>query len=74
MKAQVAENVFENVRENIGAERSLRDGHLGPRPIPQMHESTPTTSAIGTSREWCAVLKRASQVAATEATICLQGE
>src|SRR4030095_4802600 len=74
MKAQVADNVFESVRENISAELSMRDGHLGPRSIPQMHESMPTTSAIGTSREWCAVLKRASQVAATEATICLQGE
>jgi transcriptional regulator with PAS, ATPase and Fis domain len=39
-----------------------------------MHESVSATSAIGTSRQWCAVLKRATQVAATEATICLQGE
>jgi transcriptional regulator with PAS, ATPase and Fis domain len=74
MKAQVAENVFESVRQNLGAERSMRDRHPGPPPMPQMHQSMPTTSAIGTGREWCAVLKLANQVAATEATICLQGE
>src|SRR5262249_15356263 len=38
----------------------------------QMPASVP--HMIGTSPEWCAVLKRASKVALTEATTCLQGE
>jgi Nif-specific regulatory protein len=34
----------------------------------------PSDTPVGTSSHWLAVLKRASQVAATETTTCLQGE
>jgi transcriptional regulator with PAS, ATPase and Fis domain len=64
MEAQVAHNVLDRVPERIRMESTLRDGHVGSRPVP----------LIGNSPPWLAVLKRASQVAATEATTCLQGE
>jgi len=68
MEPQTADNAVNRVRENVLG--TLRDG---PRPSPQMPASVPSM-VIGTSPEWCAVLKRASKVAATEATTCLQGE
>jgi transcriptional regulator with PAS, ATPase and Fis domain len=45
-------------------------------PIPRgaLEPSLSLGTMIGTSPQWRAVLKRASQVAATEATTCLQGE
>jgi transcriptional regulator with PAS, ATPase and Fis domain len=42
--------------------------------IPHTPESASARMVIGTSAEWRAVLKRASQVASTEATVCLEGE
>jgi two-component system response regulator FlrC len=64
MEAQVTHNVLDGVRERVRMEPTLRDGHIGSRPVP----------FIGNSPQWLAVLKRAGQVAATEATTCLQGE
>jgi hypothetical protein len=46
----------------------MRHGPLGSRSIPQTHESVPAGTLIGTSPQWRAVLKRASQAASTEAT------
>ena len=74
MEAHVADNVLDSVREYVRAEPIMRDGHLGLRPVPQTHESAPPGTLIGTSPQWRGVLKQASQVAATEATTCLQGE
>jgi two-component system response regulator AtoC len=74
MEAHVADNVLDSVREYVRAEPIMRDGHLGLRPVPQTHESVPPGTLIGTSPPWRGVLKQASQVAATEATTCLQGE
>ncbi|PWT81564.1 MAG: hypothetical protein C5B57_10225 [Blastocatellia bacterium] len=74
MEAHVAHNILDSVREDVRVEPTMRDGQLGSWPIPQTHESMPTGTLIGTSPQWRAVLKRASQVAATEATTCLQGE
>jgi len=65
MEADVTHNVLDRVRD---------DAHRGSRPIPQTHESVPPAMLIGASPQWRAVLKRARQVAATEATTCLQGE
>src|SRR5262249_16834731 len=68
MEAHVANTVLECLREDV-LRPAMRDGS---RFIQQTHE--PPGVLIGTSPQWCAVLKRASQVAATEATTCLQGE
>jgi transcriptional regulator with PAS, ATPase and Fis domain len=65
MHAHVA-HTLDQVRENVR--------HLGSRSLPQSQESQPTGTLIGTSPQWRAVLKQASQVAVTEATTCLQGE
>ena len=74
MGAHLAHNVPDRVREDVRAEPPMRDGHLGLQSIPQMNQSMPTATAIGASLQWHAVLKLANQVAATEATTCLQGE
>ena len=74
MQANVAHAVFDRFPPGVRAEQSVRDRCLGPPPIPQMHEPAPTCRAIGSSPQWRAVLKRASQVAPTEATTCLHGE
>src|SRR4030095_11864983 len=44
------------------------------RPIPSIDDGRHLDAPIGTSRAWRDVIKRATQVAATEATTCLQGE
>src|SRR6185503_17913384 len=73
MEAQFAHNVLDRVREDAHAETNMRDGRPGAWPIRQKQASADVTP-IGTSPLWRAVLKRASQVAATEATTCLLGE
>ena len=74
MEAQFAHNVLDRVHENTPAETIMRDGRPGGWPIRQKHESAAEVTPIGTSPLWRAVLKQASQVAATEATTCLHGE
>src|SRR5262245_60805069 len=74
MGAQVAHNVIDSFHGYVPVEPTLPDRYLGPRPLAQMYESAATDKAIGTSPQWRAVLKRASQVAATDTTTCLQGE
>ena len=44
------------------------------RPIPSSHDGRHIDAPIGTSQAWREVISRATQVAATEATTCLQGE
>jgi transcriptional regulator with PAS, ATPase and Fis domain len=44
------------------------------RPISSIVDGRHVDAAIGTSRAWREVITRATQVAATEATTCLQGE
>jgi transcriptional regulator with PAS, ATPase and Fis domain len=44
------------------------------RPIPSMHDGRHLDDPLGTSRAWREVIRRATQVAATDATTCLQGE
>ena len=73
MEAQFAHDVLTRVREDAHSEPIIRDGRLGKRSILQTHAATEVTP-IGSSPRWRAVLKLASQVAATEATTCLQGE
>src|SRR5262245_42740778 len=73
MEAHVA-HIFDRVRDFVPSESLTHGGRFGPRSIPQAAEPVPAGTLIGTSPAWRAVLKRASQVAATEATICLQGE
>src|SRR5215813_5224317 len=69
MDAYVVNAVAESVCEG-SPEPSMR----GARSVSKMPESVPTGMLIGASPQWRAVLKRASQVAETEATTCLQGE
>ena len=70
MDACVVNAVAESVREG-SPQPFMRDGA---RSVSRMPESVPTGMLIGASPQWRAVLKRASQVAETEATTCLQGE
>jgi transcriptional regulator with PAS, ATPase and Fis domain len=52
----------------------IHESNLRPLAIPQAPEPASARTAIGSSAEWRTVLKRASRVASTEATVCLQGE
>src|SRR5262249_46034130 len=74
MEAHFPHNGLDRVREHGRVEPILCDGHLGSPPVPRTHQSLPTGTLIGNSPQWLAVLKRAGQVAVTEATTCLQGE
>jgi transcriptional regulator with PAS, ATPase and Fis domain len=73
MEAQFASDVLDRVREDAHSETIMRDGRPGAWPILQKHAAAEVTP-IGSSPRWRAVLKLASQVAATEATTCLLGE
>jgi transcriptional regulator with PAS, ATPase and Fis domain len=44
------------------------------RPISSIEDRRHVDAPVGTSTAWCEVIRRATQVAATEATTCLQGE
>ena len=66
MDANASHSIRDNVRDYAPTETILRGGHLRPS---ETHESGPRTVS-GTSPLWRAALKRASQVAATEATTC----
>jgi transcriptional regulator with PAS, ATPase and Fis domain len=74
MAAQFAHNVLDGVREDAHADTILRDGRPGARPLLQQHGAAVEVTPIGNSPQWRGVLKRASQVAATDATTCLLGE
>ncbi|MDB4890525.1 MAG: hypothetical protein JWL61_2380 [Gemmatimonadetes bacterium] len=74
MESNVAHCALDDAREFVRAESPTRIGHAGTRPVPQRYEAAHTRLAIGVSPQWRAVLKQASQVAATEATTCLRGE
>jgi transcriptional regulator with PAS, ATPase and Fis domain len=54
---------------------AMLPGHTtGHRPIPSSHEGRDLDAPVGISDAWHEVIRRATQVAATEATTCLQGE
>jgi transcriptional regulator with PAS, ATPase and Fis domain len=74
MEAHAAHNILDRVHENIQGEPAMREGFPGSRSIPQTNESVSTGTVIGISSQGRTVLKLATQVAATEATTCLQGE
>ena len=74
MEANVAYNVLDDIRGDVRVEPAKRDGHLGSRPTAPLHEAPGPGSPIGASPVWCAALKLARQVAATQTTTCLQGE
>jgi len=44
------------------------------RPIPSLHDARRVDAPVGISDAWREVIRRATQVAASEATTCLQGE
>ena len=74
MEAQFAYDVLDRVREDAHSESIMRDGPPGAWPIPQTPAAAAEVTPTGSSPRWRAVLKLASQVAATEATTCLLGE
>jgi transcriptional regulator with PAS, ATPase and Fis domain len=74
MEPNVAHCALDDARAYVRAESPTRSGHTGTRPVPQTYEAAHTRCSIGASPQWRAVLKQASQVAATEATTCLRGE
>src|SRR5262245_49286036 len=61
-------------QDDVRPAPNARSGHWGSEPIAPAFESGSSDSLIGTSSAWCAVVKRARRVAATDATTCLQGE
>src|SRR5262245_27644527 len=44
------------------------------RPVASIDDGRQVDFPIGSSPAWCEVIRRATHVAATEATTCLQGE
>ncbi len=52
----------------------LSDQPTHRRPIPSIDAGPDSEVPTGTSQAWRHVIRRATQVAATEATTCLQGE
>jgi transcriptional regulator with PAS, ATPase and Fis domain len=73
MECNVARAV-DSSADYLRAEALTDGGQLRPRFMSPAHDPIPADTLIGASPEWRAVLKLASQVAATEATTCLQGE
>src|SRR5580704_16787921 len=67
-------HVLSAVSDYVRTEPIRGSGHLGARPLSLTRESSPVRTPIGTSPQWAAVLKRASQVATTQTTTCLHGE
>jgi two-component system response regulator FlrC len=74
MESDVAHNVFNCVPDYPQLEPFTVAGELEVRPIPPTQQSSLRDGLIGTSPKWRTLLKRASQVAVTEVTTCLQGE
>jgi transcriptional regulator with PAS, ATPase and Fis domain len=74
MEAQLAHDVLDRVREDAHSETIMRAGWPGASPILQKHAGAAEVTPLGSSPRWRTVLKLASQVAATEATTCVQGE
>ena len=66
MEAQFAHHVLARVREDAHSETNMREGYPEARRFLQTHAAAEATP-IGSSPRWRAVLKLASQVAATEA-------
>jgi Nif-specific regulatory protein len=54
--------------------RRVTTGSGAGQPIPSIHDGRHLDDPVGMSKAWREVLRRATQVAATEATTCLQGE
>jgi transcriptional regulator with PAS, ATPase and Fis domain len=73
MECNVA-RVVDRLPDYLRAEPIADGGQLRARGMSQAHDPIPTRTVVGASPQWCAVLKRARQVASTETTTCLQGE
>src|SRR5262249_28279262 len=75
MNALHARNNVVDGRHHAAWTPSIMSGHATNRhPIASIGDDRLSDAPIGASRAWRDVLKRASQVAPTEATTCLQGE
>ena len=73
MEANVA-RVVDSFPDCLRAEPITDGGQLRARFMSRAHDPIPASPLIGASPQWCAVLKRAGQVASTDTTTCLQGE
>jgi hypothetical protein len=74
MEAHFAHNALDRVRDDVQAEPTMHGAQMGPPLMSQAHNTFPTGTLIGVSAQWRAVLKRASQVASTQAATCLESE
>ena len=74
MESNVAHTVHDSVADYPQLEPVTVAGELEVRPISSNQQPGLAGGLIGTSPEWRTLLKRASQVAVTEVTTCLQGE
>src|SRR4029453_10803997 len=66
--------LFDRQRQTSSTPATVTRQTTSRRPIPSMHDGRHLDDPLGTSQAWREVLKRATQVAATDATTCLQGE
>ncbi len=74
MNATLFYDAFEGSRGSI-ARKSVMLAESGERrPVSRAEEARAAQGAVGGSAAWRNVLKRASQVAATETTVCVHGE
>ena len=69
-----ASNVLEHQRPATWAPAIMPGQTSNRRPIPSIDHDRRVDAPIGTSHAWHEVIRRATQVAATETTTCLQGE
>src|SRR5262249_24406972 len=68
-------NEFVERRHHTRWTPGIAPGHRTNRsPVPSIDDDRHGDVLIGASPAWCEVIRRATHVAATEATTCLQGE
>src|SRR4030095_2096660 len=75
MKAQHAETEIVDRQQHSGCAPSMVSGQaINRRPVAAAVDGRTVDAPVGASKAWRDVIRRATQVAATEATTCLQGE
>ena len=70
----VAADLLDSQQHTIGAPAMVSGQAINRRPISSIVDGRHVDAPVGASSAWREVIRRATQVAATEATTCLQGE
>src|SRR6201988_5246447 len=70
----IATDILDHQGQTTWAPAMVSGQYTTRRPISLMVDGRDVDAPVGTSPAWREVLRRATQVAATEATTCLQGE